>query len=79
MIYTSNENLWSLQYYLMKVIKESSMPSAGVNLPLELLQKVAPETVSLAAIMVSVIPIFLLYPIILKTLTKGVVVGSLKG
>ena len=55
------------------------MPSAGVNLPLELLQKVAPETVSLAAIMVSVIPIFLLYPIILKTLTKGVVVGSLKG
>ena len=63
----------------MKVIKESSMPSAGVNLPLELLQKVAPETVSLAAIMVSVIPIFLLYPIILKTLTKGVVVGSLKG
>ena len=63
----------------MKVIKESSMPASGVNLPIELLQKVAPETVSLAAIMISVIPIFILYPIILKTLTKGVVVGSLKG
>ena len=79
MIYTSNDNLWTLQYYLMKVIKESSMPTSGVNLPIELLQKVAPETVSLAAIMISVIPIFILYPIILKTLTKGVVVGSLKG
>ena len=79
MIYTSNDNLWTLQYYLMKVIKESSMPASGVNLPIELLQKVAPETVSLAAIMISVIPIFILYPIILKTLTKGVVVGSLKG
>ena len=79
MIYTSSENLWTLQYYLMKVIKESSMPSAGVNLPIELLNKIAPETVSLAAIMVSVIPIFILYPVILKTLTKGVVVGSLKG
>lgn len=79
MIYTSSENLWTLQYYLMKVIKESSMPSAGVNLPIELLNKIAPETVSLAAIMVSVIPIFILYPVILKTLTKGVVVDSLKG
>ena len=79
MIYTSNNNLWTLQYYLMKVIKESSMPAAGVSLPYELLEKIAPETVSLAAIIVSVIPIFILYPIILKTLTKGVVIGSLKG
>ncbi len=79
MIYTSSDNLWSLQYYLMKVIKESSMPAAGVSLPYELLQKIAPETVSLAAIIISVIPIFVLYPLILKTLTKGVVIGSLKG
>ena len=79
MIYTSNENLWSLQYYLMKVVNESSMPAAGVSLPYELLEKVAPETVSLAAIMISVIPVFILYPLILKTLTKGVIIGSLKG
>lgn len=79
MIYTSNNNLWSLQYYLMKVIKESSLPDTSASLPIELLEKVAPETVSLAAIIISVIPIFILYPLILKTLTKGVVVGSLKG
>ena len=79
MIYTSSDNLWTLQYYLMKVIKESSMPAAGVSLPYELLQKIAPETVSLAAIIISVIPIFALYPLILKTLTNGVVIGSLKG
>lgn len=78
MMYTSSDNLWSLQYYLMKVIKESSMPSIP-GLPSEFLQKIAPETVSLAAIVISVIPIFVLYPVILKTLTKGVVVGSLKG
>ena len=79
MMYTARDELWTLQYYLMKVIKESSMPAAGVALPYELLQKIAPETVSLAAIIVSVIPIFALYPLILKTLTKGVVIGSLKG
>lgn len=79
MIYTSNENLWTLQYYLMKVIKESSMPEAGLGLPQELLNKISPETVSLAAIIISVIPIFILYPLIFKSLTKGVVIGSLKG
>ncbi len=79
MIYTSDDKLWTLQYYLMKVIKEASMPAAGVSLPIELLEKIAPETVSLAAIIISVIPIFVLYPLILKTLTKGVIVGSLKG
>lgn len=79
MIYTSNENLWSLQYYLMKVVNEASMPPNMAGLPTEILNKIAPETISLAAIIVSVIPIFVLYPLILKTLTKGVVVGSLKG
>lgn len=79
MIYTANENLWTLQYYLMKVIKESSMPPAGIGLPPELMNNIAPETVSFAAIVVSVIPIFILYPLIFKSLTKGVVVGSLKG
>ena len=79
MIYTSNNNLWTLQYYLMKVVNESSMPAAGIALPYELLEKIAPETVSLAAIIISVIPVFVLYPLILRTLTKGVVIGSLKG
>ena len=63
----------------MKVVNESSMPAAGVALPYELLEKIAPETVSLAAIIISVIPVFVLYPLILRTLTKGVVIGSLKG
>lgn len=80
MIYTQDEKLWSLQYYLMVIINTAGVKS-GTNmiLPSELLETVTPETVSLAAIIISVIPIFILYPIILRTLTKGVVVGSLKG
>ena len=79
MIYTSNNNLWTLQYYLMKVIKEASLPSASGALPPDFLENIAPETVSLAAIIVSVIPIFVFYPFIFKSLTSGVVIGSLKG
>ena len=62
MIYTSSDNLWTLQYYLMKVIKEASLPSASSALPADFLENIAPETVSLAAIIVSVVPIFAFYP-----------------
>ncbi len=79
MIYTVEENLWTLQYYLMKVINEASPPPAGVGLPPELISNSTPETVGFAAIIVSVIPIFAVYPLIFKSLTKGVVIGSLKG
>ena len=79
MLYTSSERLWSLQYYLMKVIKESSIPTNIAGLPAEILDRVSPETVSFAAIVISVIPILLIYPLIFKLLTKGVIIGSLKG
>jgi putative aldouronate transport system permease protein len=79
MIFTSSDNLWTLQYYLMKVIKEASLPPVSGALPADFLENISPETVSLAAIVVSVIPIFVFYPFIFKSLTSGVVIGSLKG
>ncbi len=79
MLYTSSDRLWTLQYYLMKVIKESSLPTNVGGLPSDILNNVSPETVSFAAIIISVIPILIVYPLIFKMLTKGVVVGSLKG
>lgn len=79
MIFTVNEKLQTLQYYLMKVVKESSPVTDGVSLPLEIINRLSPETVTLAAIMISVVPILILYPLIFKFLTKGIVIGSLKG
>lgn len=79
MLYTSSDRLWTLQYYLMKVIKESSIPTNVGGLPSDILNRISPETVSFAAIIISVIPILIIYPLIFKMLTKGVVVGSLKG
>ncbi len=79
MLYTTSDKLWTLQYYLMKVIKESSIPTNIAGLPSDILNNISPETVSFAAIIISVIPILVVYPLIFKMLTKGVVVGSLKG
>lgn len=77
-IYTTDTNLWTLQYYLMKVIKESS-GSFIAGMPAEMIGNISAETVSFAAIVISVIPILVVYPLIFKMLTKGVVIGSLKG
>lgn len=78
MVYTAGGDLQTLQHYLLHLINSSSIPP-GVSLPPEIIDKLSPETISLAAIIVSVIPIFILYPLIFKSLTKGVVIGSLKG
>ena len=78
MLYTTDTNLWTLQYYLMKVIKESS-GSFIAGMPAEMIGNISAETVSFAAIVISVIPILVVYPLIFKMLTKGVVIGSLKG
>lgn len=78
MLYTTDTNLWTLQYYLMKVIKESS-GSFIAGMPAEMIGNISAETVSFATIVISVIPILVVYPLIFKMLTKGVVIGSLKG
>jgi putative aldouronate transport system permease protein len=48
-------------------------------MPAEMIGNISAETVSFAAIIISVIPILVVYPLIFKMLTKGVVIGSLKG
>ncbi len=78
MLYTTGGDLQTLQHYLLVLINSSAIPP-GVTLPPEVIEKLSPETISLAAIVISVIPIFILYPLIFKSLTKGVVIGSLKG
>ena len=52
MLYTTDTNLWTLQYYLMKVIKESS-GSFIAGMPAEMIGNISAETVSFAAIVLS--------------------------
>lgn len=80
MIYTRSPSLQTLQYFLIKVVKESSMPDFGsMNLPESVIENLSPKTISLAAIVVSVIPVLCVYPFIHKAFDSGVMIGSLKG
>lgn len=75
---TSTE-LHSLQYYLMKVIKLASAPPDTSNVPAEVLQSIASQTVSYAAIVIAALPILCAFPYIQRHLKTGAVEGSVKG
>ncbi len=80
MYYITNPDLYSLQYVLMRIIKDSSLPTGGVvPLPPSVIESISPKTISLAAIIVSTIPVLCIYPFLQKYFAKGVMVGSLKG
>ena len=76
MIYTISEELQSLQYFLLKAIQTSSMTE---GMPPEMMERLSSQTLSLAAIILSIIPVFCFFPLIRKNFASGIMVGSLKG
>ena len=76
MIYTNSENLQTLQYFLLRAINSSTMTE---GMPEAMLQRVSARTISLAAIIISIIPVLFFFPFVRKNFQSGIMVGSLKG
>lgn len=76
MIYTHSENLKTLQYFLLQAISTSSMTE---GLPETMMQRISPQTISLAAIIISIIPVLFFFPFVRKNFQSGIMIGSLKG
>lgn len=80
MIYCASEqSLHTLQYYLMRVIKEASRPENTSSFPPSVLEKVTDQTISFAAIILGVIPVLFAFPFLHKCFNGGVTIGALKG
>jgi len=76
LLFTSRkESLWTLQYYLMRVIRDSSLPEGIEG---QLAEQITPQTVSFAAMVIVMLPLLLLYPWLQKYFVKGALGGSLK-
>ncbi len=76
MIYTNSKDLHTLQYFLLKAIQSSTMTE---GLPETMMQRVSPMTISLAAIIISIIPVLFFFPFVRKNFQSGIMIGSLKG
>ncbi len=75
-MYISKRSLWTLQMFLREIVSQSASILESPEAPVT---EVALESLRMAAIIVSVIPILCVYPFIQKYFVKGVMVGSVKG
>ncbi|WP_321011954.1 carbohydrate ABC transporter permease [Eisenbergiella sp.] len=81
MVYTSDANLQTLQLFLVKLIKEAAMAQgeAATRVPAQVVRTTSITTIRYAAIVVSSLLIFIVYPFVQKYLSKGVILGAVKG
>lgn len=77
-IYINNSKLWPIQLILRNMIIEGST-EAFQNALNSGEVSIVPTTLKMAAIIVSTLPIIVVYPFLQKHFAKGVLLGSVKG
>lgn len=81
MVFTTDANLQTLQYFLVKLIKEASFAQgeAAARVPAQVVRTTSITTLRYAAIVLSTLPILAVYPFMQRYLIKGIMIGSVKG
>jgi len=87
MLYVTNEKLYTLQYLLQKILREvnqikeimNSQLYNNLGLSQEYKIVTTPTSIRMAILMISTIPIIVVYPFIQKYFTTGITLGSVKG
>ncbi|WP_164821389.1 carbohydrate ABC transporter permease [Paenibacillus koleovorans] len=77
-LYLSSRSLMPLQLYLRTVIFEAMDPSGGFTLDSTTL-KLAPQSIINATVLLSMLPMAVLYPFVQRFFVQGLVLGSVKG
>ncbi len=83
--YIRKSDLFTLQYIMMQVVKESErtqkMMAAALEsgMQVENIQQTTTEVITAAQVVVTTIPIICVYPFLQKYFVKGIMLGSVKG
>ena len=80
MIYLNNRELYPLTIYLREILMADQIAPSTVSDP-ELQAQIAQMAgvIKYALIVVTMVPVLLIYPFIQKYFVKGVMIGSVKG
>jgi putative aldouronate transport system permease protein len=73
LLYIKTRSLLPLQMFLREILVQSELNNMGV-----VSQSLA-QNVKYASIIITILPILIVYPFVQKYFVKGVMVGSLKG
>lgn len=83
--YVIDKELYTLQYLMMRLIKESeavqqlAMESAMYKTGQETTATITSDSVKAATLMITTLPIIMVYPFLQKYFIKGVTLGAVKG
>ena len=73
-MYTSSSSMRTLQVYIKTILVDAATEAASDG------NIVMPsETVRLATVVLSILPVMCIYPFVQKYFVKGVMIGSVKG
>ncbi|MBC8059960.1 MAG: carbohydrate ABC transporter permease [Clostridiaceae bacterium] len=78
-LYITKQSMMPLQLYLRTVIFEAMDPTGNFALDGENIKNVASQTIINATIILSMLPMVILYPFLQRYFTKGIIIGSVKG
>ena len=81
MMYITDRELFPLSYIMMQLIKESSLAQqmADDSGMISSVAKPTPDTIKAATLVVTTLPIIMVYPFLQKYFIKGVTLGAVKG
>lgn len=77
-LYTNSQDLKTMQSILVEILNQYQTSDAGVSAANRMAQSLTPDSIRMAATMVTTIPIIMLYPFIQKYFVKGIMLGSVK-
>ncbi|MBC8080003.1 MAG: carbohydrate ABC transporter permease [Gorillibacterium sp.] len=78
-LYINDLSVTPLQVYLRTVIFEAMDPSGTFSLDSGGMMNLAPQSIINSTVLLSMIPMVILYPMLQRYFTKGIVIGSVKG
>ncbi|MEW4368427.1 carbohydrate ABC transporter permease [Paenibacillus kandeliae] len=79
MIYMNDTSLQPIQTYLYRVVAESSSNQMLAAVPGSINRSVTSQSIKLATMVVTTLPIVFVYPFLQKYFVKGMMIGSIKG
>jgi putative aldouronate transport system permease protein len=79
MIYINNPDMQPIQTFLYRVVAQSSSNLMMANVPGGVNRSVTSQSIKLATMVVTTMPIVFVYPFLQKYFVKGMMIGSIKG
>ncbi|MNJ62756.1 hypothetical protein D3C77_586090 [compost metagenome] len=78
-IYMNNMDLQPIQTYLYRVVAQSSSNQMVAQIPGGVGKTVTSQSIKLATMVVTTMPIVFVYPFLQRYFVKGMMIGSIKG